>query len=85
MMVETVVDVTLLHPGAQNAYALIQMEAGMEQLALNQQLVQWLHQVRLQQELLYLQFLDPSVIKLNSFYSKDYKVPSFIGREQRNC
>ena len=44
MMVETVVDVTLLHPGVQNAYALIQMEAGMEQLALNQQLVQQLHQ-----------------------------------------
>ena len=39
MMVETVVDVTLLHGGAQNAYALILMEAGVEQLALNQQLV----------------------------------------------
>ena len=76
MMVETVVDVTLLHRGVQNAYALIQMVAGMEQHALKQQLIQWLnqlHQFRLQQELLYLQFLDPLVILLKTFILKIVK------------
>ena len=76
MMVETVADVALLHHGAQNANALILMEAGVEQLALKQQLVQWLNQLhhfRLQQELLYLQFLDPLVILLKTFILKIIK------------
>ena len=51
MMVETVVDVTLLHHGAQNANALILMEAGMEQLALNQQLVAVQHLQQQDQQL----------------------------------
>ena len=37
MMVETVVDVTSLHRGAQNAYALIPMKAEVEQIAHKQQ------------------------------------------------
>ena len=40
MMVETVVDVTSTHNTAHNANALILTEAGVEQHALNQQLVQ---------------------------------------------
>ena len=83
MMVETVVDVTSTHNTAQIANVLILMEVGMEQHALNQQLVQQLHQFQLQQELLSLQFLDPLVIKLKSFYTKDYKVPSFMGERTK--
>ena len=68
MMAETVVDVTSTHNTAQIANALILMEAGVEQLALSQ-----LHQFRLQQDLLYLQFLDPLVIELKSFIRKIIK------------
>ena len=68
MMAETVVDVTSTHNTAQFADALILMEAGEEQLALSQ-----LHQFRLQQDLLYLQFLDPLVIELKSFILKIIK------------
>ena len=68
MMAETVVDVTSTHNTAQIANALILMEAGEEQLALSQ-----LHQFRLQQDLLYLQFLDPLVIELKNFILKIIK------------
>ena len=62
MMAETVADVTSTHNTAQIANALILMEAGVEQLALNRQL-----------HLLYLQFLDPLVIQLKSFILKIIK------------
>ena len=85
MMVETVVDVTSTHNTAQNANALILTEAGVEQHALNQQLVQWLnqlHQFRLQQDLLYLQFLDPLVIKLKSIILKIIKSHPLLGENK---
>ena len=44
MMVETVADVTSTHNTAQIANALILTKAGVEQLALNQQLVAVQHQ-----------------------------------------
>ena len=68
MMEETDADVMSTHNTAQIANALIQMEAGEEQPALSQ-----LHQFRLQQDLLYLQFLDPLVIELKSFILKIIK------------
>ena len=51
MMVETVVDVTSTHNTAQIANALILTEAGVEQLALNQQLVAVQHLQQQDQQL----------------------------------
>ena len=53
MMVETVVDVTSTHNTAQIANALILTEVGVEQLALNQQLVQRLNHLQQHQEQLH--------------------------------